>query len=222
MPGTSVLDDIELIIEDVSGGGRPPAGRDGGDSGGGGSRVPGGRSSARKYAIAISAAMVAILMFFMAMVAAFLVLRHSSPRWAAFQLPVLLWFNTAILLASSATLEVARKRQAAFDDKGFKRFWTVTTVLGVVFVVGQVVAWRELVAQGIHGSASLAVAFFYVFTVAHAVHLFGGICALLYVGLRKFRRSEMTRVAAAEVASYYWHFMDGLWVFLFVLLYFGK
>src|SRR5215470_7753971 len=111
MPGTSVLDDIELIIEDIGGGGKPPAGRDGGDSGGGGPPLP-GRSSARKYAIAITAAMIAILMFFMAMVAAFLVLRHTSPRWATFQLPVLLWFNTAILLASSATLEVARKRQA--------------------------------------------------------------------------------------------------------------
>ena len=221
MPGTSVLDDIELIIEDIGGGGKPPAGRDGGDSGGGGSRVP-GRSSARKYAIAIAVAMIAILMFFMAMVAAFLVLRHTSARWAAFQIPALLWFNTAILLASSASLEVARKRQTLSDEKGFKAFWMVTTILGIVFVVGQIVAWRELVARGIHGSASLAVAFFYVFTVAHAVHLFGGICALLYVGLRKFRHSEMTRVAAAEVASYYWHFMDGLWVFLFVLLYFGK
>src|SRR5215468_7722621 len=108
MPGTSVLDDIELIIEDIGGGGKPPAGRDGGDFGDGGPRVP-GRSSARKYAIAITAAMTAILMFFMAMIAAFLVLRRTSPRWAAFQFPVLLWFNTAVLLVSSATLEVARK-----------------------------------------------------------------------------------------------------------------
>jgi len=221
MPGTSVLDDIELIIEDIGGGGKPPASRNGGDSGGGGSRVP-GSSSTRKYAIAIALAMVAILIFFMAMVAAFLVLRRTSTNWIAFHVPVLLWFNTVVLLASSGTLEVARKRQAVSDEKGFKRFWTVTTILGIVFVVGQVIAWRDLVAQGIHGSASLAVAFFYVFTVAHAVHLFGGICVLLYVGFRKFRHSEVTRVAAAEVTSYYWHFMDGLWVFLFVLLYLGK
>ena len=221
MPGTSVLDDIELIIEDIGGGGKPPAGRDGGDSGGDGSRVP-GNSSGRKYAIAIALAMVAILVFFMAMVAAFLVLRRTSTRWAAFHIPLLLWVNTVVLLASSATLEFARKRQAASDEAGFKRLWTITTLLGVAFVLGQVVAWRELVLQGIYGSSSLTAAFFYVFTVAHAVHLFGGICALLYVGLRKFKYSELTRVAAAEVTSYYWHFMDGLWVFLFALLYLGR
>src|SRR5262249_49171356 len=146
MPGTSVLDDIELIIEDIGGGGKPPAGRDGGDSGGGGPRVP-GRSSARKYAIAITAAMTAIFMVFRAMLAAFLVLLHTSPRWGAFKLPVLLWFNTAILLVSSATMEVARKRQAASDEKGFKRFWMVTTILGIAFVVGQIAAWREIVAS---------------------------------------------------------------------------
>ncbi len=221
MGGTSVLDDIELIIEDIGGGGKPPAGRDGGDSGDGNRRVP-GSSSARKYAIAIALAMVAILMFFMAIVAAFLVLRTTSDKWITFRVPLLLWFNTAVLLSSSATLELARKRLSVYDQDGFKKFWMLTTTLGIIFVLGQIIAWRELVAAGIYGSTSLAAAFFYVFTVAHAVHLFGGICALFYVGLRKFRHSEVTRAAAAEVASYYWHFMDGLWVFLLALLYLGK
>jgi len=219
MPGTSVLDDIELIIEDIGGGGTPPAGRDGGDSPGRGGRVP-GSSSARKYAIAIALAMIAILMFFMAIVAAFLVLRTTSAKWVSFHVPILLWFNTAVLLLSSATLEIARKRLSAFEENGFKKFWMLTTILGIAFVLGQVIAWRELVARGVYGSSSLAAAFFYVFSAAHAIHLFGGICALLYVGLRKFRHSEMTRAAAAEVASYYWHFMDGLWVFLLVFLFF--
>ena len=221
MPGTSVLDDIELIIEDIGGGGKPPVGRDGGDSGDGNRRGR-GSSSARKYAIAIALAMVAILVFFMAIVAAFLVLRATSDKWITFHMPILLWFNTAILITSSATLEIARKRLSTFDENGFKKFWMLTTVLGIVFVLGQVVAWRELVATGVYGSNSLAAAFFYVFTAAHAVHLFGGICALLYVGLRQFRLSEVTRAAAAEVTSYYWHFMDGLWVFLLALIYLGK
>ena len=224
MPGTSVLDDIELIIEDIGGGGKPPGGRDGGDSGdddaaGGRSRrLPGG-SSARKYAIAVALGMVAILMFFMALAAAFLVLRTTSGKWIAFHVPAALWLNTAVLLLSSVTLELARKRLAASNEDGFRRMWMTTTVLGFAFVLGQAIAWRELVRAGVYGSSSLAAAFFYVFTVAHAVHLFGGICALLYVGLRRFRQAEITRVAAAEVASYYWHFMDGLWVFLLTLLY---
>jgi len=227
MPGTSVLDDIELIIEDIGGGKKPPDGRDGGDSGddgaagGEGRHVP-GASSARKYAIAIAVGMVAILMFFMALAAAFLVLRATSGGFGAFHWPKLLWFNTVILLASSGTLELARKRLAAREENGFRQIWRLTTALGIAFVMGQAIAWWQLVVAGVYGSSSLAAAFFYVFTVAHAVHLFGGICALLYVGLRKFERGEMTLVAATEVASYYWHFMDGLWVFLLALLYLGK
>jgi len=227
MAGTSVLDDIELVIEDIGGGGKPPAGRDGGDSGddgasGGDSGRARGSSSARKYAIAIALGMVAILMFFMALAAAFLVLRTTSGRWLAFHVPPLLWLNTAVLLASSATLELARKRLAIADDEGFRKMWATTTALGVAFVLGQVIAWRELVAAGVYGASSVAVAFFYVFTASHAVHLFGGICALLYVGYRKFKKAQLTRVAAVEVASYYWHFMDALWVFLLALLYLGK
>jgi len=221
MAGTSVLDDIELIIEDIGGGGKPPAGRGGGDSGGGGRRAP-GNSSARKYAIAIALAMVAILIFFMAIAAAFLVLRTKSPYWTSAPVPALLWFNTVVLLCSSGTLEAARQRLRAANERGFKNLWLLTTLLGTGFVFGQIVAWRQLVAAGVYGSVSQGAAFFYVFTAAHAVHLLGGICALLYVGLRKFGSSAVTRVAAAEVTSYYWHFMDGLWVFLLALLYLGK
>src|SRR5262249_18168139 len=152
----------------------------------------------------------------------FLVLRTTSGKWVTFHIPTLLWINTLVLLASSGTLELARKRLGASDESGFRKLWMVTTLLGVAFVLGQVIAWRELVAGGIHASTTLAAGFFYVFTAAHAVHLFGGICALLYVGFRKFRQLEMTRAAAAEVTSYYWHFMDGLWIFLLGLLYFGK
>src|SRR5882724_3343990 len=149
MAGTSVLDDIELIIEDIGGGGKPPAGRDGGDSGDGGKRDP-GSSSARKYAIAIALAMVAILMFFMAIVAAFLVLRatSTSDKWNTFRVPALLWFNTIVLLSSSATLELARKRLSALDPSGFKKLWMLTTSLGIAFVLGQIIAWRELVVAG--------------------------------------------------------------------------
>lgn len=221
MAGTSVLDDIELIIEDIGGGKKPPSGDDGGDSGGDGRRVP-GASSARKYAIAIALGMVAILMFFMALAAAFLVLRTTSGRFGALHLPVLLWVNTFVLLASSGTLELARKRLAAADGNAFRKMWAITTVLGIAFVLGQGIAWWQLVVAGVYGSSSLAAAFFYVFTVAHAVHLFGGLCALLYVGFRKFRQAEIARAAAVEVASYYWHFMDGLWLFLLALLYLSK
>jgi len=64
--------------------------------------------------------------------------------------------------------------------------------------------------------------FFYIFTAAHGVHLLGGVGALLYVLIRKVETANLSRSMAAEVASYYWHFMDGLWIFLLALLYLGK
>jgi cytochrome c oxidase subunit III len=92
----------------------------------------------------------------------------------------------------------------------------------VAFVVGQVVAWRDLVQMGFYVGSNPSSSFFYVFTAAHAAHLIGGILALFYVLFRDFRKTaRLSLPVAAEVTSYYWHFMDGLWLFLVALLFFG-
>jgi len=231
MSGTPVLDDIELIIEDIrgSGGGKPPSRDDDGDDNGdggnsGGERNPEPRrSSAKKYSTAIALAMLSILMFFMVLTAAFVVLRVDNlHNWTGIHMPWILWVNTVVLLASSGTLEIARRKLQVDSLRGFKQMWALTTFLGTVFIAGQVIAWRQLAAQGVYMTSRLASSFFYVFTALHAAHLVGGICALLYVGLRKFETARVSRFVAAEVTSYYWHFMDGLWLFLFALLYFGQ
>jgi len=98
----------------------------------------------------------------------------------------------------------------------------VTTILGVLFLIGQIVAWRILVGEGIYLASNPASSFFYVFTGAHGVHLLGGVCALIYVARRNFDVSKITRAVAAEVTSYYWHFIDALWLFLLALMYLGK
>src|SRR5579862_6621735 len=237
MSGT-VLDDIELIIEDVHGnhGGKPPS-RDGddggGDDGGRDGNAPERRPGSRKYSTAVAVAMLSIVMFFMVLTAAFLVLRTENLHtWAGIRLPRILWLNTCLLMASSATLEVARRRLNMDDSRGFHRMWAITTALGMLFVVGQVIAWRQLAAQGVYRASPVpgghdmfvagAAMFFYVFTALHALHLVGGLCALLYVGWHKLDTSRIGRPMAVEVASYYWHFMDGLWLFLLALLYFGQ
>jgi cytochrome c oxidase subunit 3 len=229
MPGTSVIDDIELIIEDIrGGGGKPPSRRDDGDGGGDGGNTGGGkpeprRSSPKKYSTAIALAMLSILMFFMVLTAAFVVLRiNNLHTWLAIRLPWILWVNTAVLLASSATLELARRKLQVNSLRDFKQMWALTTILGMIFLSGQVIAWRHLAAEGVYMTSRLSSSFFYVFTALHAAHLFGGICALLYVGLRNFEAAHVSRWVAAEVTSYYWHFMDGLWLFLLALLYFGQ
>jgi cytochrome c oxidase subunit 3 len=222
MPGTTTGQDIEVVNEKGNGGGggnTPPAGGD--DGGDGGKRGPKGQPSATKYYAGMAIAIVAILMFFMALASAFLI-RKGSGGWVPVHIPALLWVNTAILLASSATLEMARKRLAKSDVSGFRKLWQVTTILGVLFLVGQLVAWRILAGQGIYLATNPASSFFYIFTGAHALHLLGGVCALLYVAWRNFDQASLSRGVASEVASYYWHFMDALWLFLLALLYLGR
>jgi cytochrome c oxidase subunit 3 len=220
MPGTREIQEIEIIIEDIGGGGgnTPPAGGDGGD---GDKRRRPAPPSSRRYYTAIGLGIISIFMFFMALTSAFLV-RRTSNDWIPVHLPAVIWLNTVILLASSATLERARKRLATNDLNGFRTFWRVTTALGILFLAGQLLAWRQLVAQGVYMAVNPASSFFYIFTAAHGLHILGGIVALLYVLFRAFEKNSISRALAAEITSYYWHFMDGLWLFLLALLSFGK
>jgi cytochrome c oxidase subunit 3 len=226
MPTTTPVHDIELIIENVGGGGtgKPPAGGDDGNSGGGENKKSPKPTppNARRYYTGMALGIVSILMFFMALASAFLVRRGTSSDWTPVHLPPILWLNTVVLLASSASMEFAHRRLAHTDVSGFRKLWIITTGLGVCFLAGQLVAWKELANQGVFIASNPASSFFYVFTAAHAVHLFGGIGALFFVSVRKFERARISLSAASEIVSYYWHFMDALWVFLLALLYLGK
>ena len=222
MPGTSTHE-VELIIEKKGGGGGgtlPPVGKNGG-GGDEGKKQPKRPISPSRYYTGIAIGIVSVLMFFMALASAFLV-RKGRPDWVPVRIPALLWVNTAVLLVSSGTLELARKRLAQADVLGFRRLWLLTTVLGVMFLSGQVLAWRILVKQGIYLASNPASSFFYIFTGAHALHLLGGVAALIYVARRNYDTAKITRTVAADVTSYYWHFMDALWLFLLALMYMGK
>jgi len=225
MPGTTAFPDEELITDDIGGGGGgpspPPGGGDDGDDDDRNRRRK-WSPSPKRYSTAIAIGIVSILMFFMALASAFIVLRRGSEVWVTVHLPRILWANTCVLLASSLTLESARRRLFLADLSGFRKFWSMTTVLGFLFVVGQLIAWRQLVAQGVYIASNQASSFFYIFTGAHAVHLLGGVGALLFVAFRKFEKTKISLPLAAEITSYYWHFMDGLWIFLLALLYVGK
>ncbi len=181
-----------------------------------------GQPTSKRYFAGMAVGIVAILMFFMALASAFLVRKGTSGDWIPVRIPTLLWINTAVLLTSSGTLELARKRLAKGDGAGFKTYWMMTTALGVAFLIGQVVAWRQLEQQGIYLASNPASSFFYIFTGAHALHLLGGIAALGYVARKNFSETNVSRSVAAEVTSYYWHFLDALWLFLLALLYLGK
>jgi cytochrome c oxidase subunit III len=215
--------DTELIVVDIGGGGggkEPPAGGDGGGDGDKGRRPR--KPPQRRYSTAITLGMISILVFFLGLCSAFLVLKQVSQAWVPLHLPKILWLNTAILLLSSYTLEKARRRLSVIDFPGFRKLWRATTILGILFLAGQLIAWLQLVATGLYIASNQATSFFYIFTAAHAVHLLGGVAALVYVATRNFEKGKISRNTAAEITSYYWHFMDGLWVFLLLLLYLGR
>jgi cytochrome c oxidase subunit III len=222
MPGTTATHDTELIISDIGGGGgrneRPFGGGGGDNDKGGRPRKP----PQRRYSTAITLGTISISMFFLVPCTAFIVLALTSKAWVPLHLPKILWLNTAILLASSFTLRKARKRLSLIDFPGFRKLWRATTILGALFVIGQLIAWLQLVRAGVYIAANQATSFFYIFTAAHALHLLGGIAALLYVSVRDFEKGQISRVTAVAITSFYWHFMDGLWVFLLVLLFLGS
>src|SRR5262249_42185280 len=162
--------------------------------------------------------LAAVTMFFAALTSAFVVRRGLSNDWQHIELPHVLWLNTAILLVSSVVLEFARRALKSGQRESFNRLWTAGSALGVCFLLGQYIAWRQLSAQGIYLATNPSGSFFYVLTAAHAVHLIGGVLALLYVSAGALRlRLGPGKRTAVDVSAMYWHFLDGLWMYLLVL-----
>jgi cytochrome c oxidase subunit 3 len=155
-------------------------------------------------------AIATISMTFAALTSAMVVRGSAAPDWRHFRLPPVLYFNTAVLLASSAVLEAGRRRIAAHLVR-------VTLGLGALFVAGQVVAWRQLAAQGLFLATGPSSAFFYVFTALHGLHVLGGLVGLLYV-LHRLRRTVGVAPTALGAAALYWHFMGVLWLYLLTIL----
>jgi len=164
--------------------------------------------------------LAAITMTFAAFTSAMVVRQGSANDWRHFPFPTILCFNTLALVASSVTLQIARRRfaladQAASDGPALRALYG-TLVLGCTFVVGQYLAWQQLRAEGLYLSSAPSSSFFYVFTVLHAVHVIGGLCGFLYV-ISKLHRTVLHR-NTLDAASRYWHFMAVLWLYLLLLL----
>ena len=169
----------------------------------------------------------AISMSFAAYTSALIVRQGANPDWVHFNLPSILYFNTLVVLASSVTLYLAplkRTRDSRLVELPVVRAsrevrWLLVTLgLGLLFLVGQVIAWREVAAQGLTLASSPSSSFFYLLTAVHGVHLVGGLGGLLYVVYRVARSSESQALRAYRAASVYWHFMAALWVYVFFLL----
>jgi cytochrome c oxidase subunit 3 len=167
-------------------------------------------------------ALAAISMSFAALTSALVVRQGSALDWHHLTMPSILYWNTLVLLASSVTLELARRRVAVFmggpktADESPARWLYVTMFLGLVFVVGQYEAWLQLRAQGLFLATNPNSSFFYVLTALHGLHVLGGMVGLTRV-MRKLNRVTLRR-STLDSFSYYWHFMGILWVYLLLLI----
>lgn len=185
------------------------------------------KSSANRYRIGMWVAMAAILMMFTALTSAYIVRAASSDDWQALKMPRILLLSTALIVISSVTLETARRKLKAAAIEGHRRWLMLTVALGLGFLVSQLLAWRQLVSQGVYVSSNPHSSFFYLLTATHGVHLLGGLVALVYLSLRTRITGEnelavVKRQGAADAVTLYWHFMDVLWLYLFVLLFYWR
>ncbi len=166
-------------------------------------------------------ALAAITMSFAAFTSALIVRQGTAPL-VHITLPPVLYLNTLLIIASSFTLEIARRRIASFmggvrnQAAGPARWLYITLFLGLLFVAGQTFAWMQLKSQGFGLATNISYSFFYVLTVAHALHVFGGLGGLVRV-IGKLNQSVLRR-STLDATSRYWHFMGVLWVYLLLLL----
>jgi cytochrome c oxidase subunit 3 len=166
--------------------------------------------------------LAAITMTFAAFTSALIVRQGAAPDWQHFTLPSILYLNSLIIIASSITLEISRRQIATFmggakTEATTSASWLyVTLCLGFLFVAGQTFAWLQLRSQGFGLATNVSYSFFYVLTVAHAVHLLGGLGGLVRV-ISKVNHSALKR-STLNATSLYWHFMGVLWLYLLLLL----
>jgi len=168
-------------------------------------------------------ALASVAMLFTALSSAYIVRAGSSDDWVSLAMPKVLLLSTALILISSVTMEMSRRNLRITVVAGYRRWLLITTVLGLGFLASQLVAWKQLTKQGVYLSSNPHSSFFYLLTAVHAVHLGCGLLALIFLWVRSMMMSvsKVTprRQAVADAVTIYWHFMDALWIYLFLLLF---
>jgi cytochrome c oxidase subunit 3 len=137
--------------------------------------------------------------------------------------PHILWVSTSLILVSSLTVELARRALRRRLENRFKFWISATMLLGLSFLAAQLVLWKRLFASGFYVNRNHHSGYAYIFTGLHGAHLIGGLIALGYVTLRE--RSNWTAVrrrVSVDATVLYWHFLDGLWIYLLALIFYWR
>ena len=172
--------------------------------------------------------LVVVMMTFGGLCAAYVVTAtNKALEWHPFELPVQVWISTVIILVSSFVYHRGKAALDAFDQSAAKKWLTVTAALGAAFISSQLLAWIELSQRGLYFSNNPYAGFFYILTAVHALHVLGGVIALGSVVIGSwngiYSDDRWVRMQSlGQVVGWYWHFMGGVWLVIFVLLGFWK
>jgi len=163
--------------------------------------------------------MGSIIMMFAGLTSAYIV-RRSQSNWLEFGMPHIFWYSTIAIIASSVTIYVALKAFKARLMQRYKIFITITALLGVLFVILQVAGFKELQSHGVQlfgAGSNPAASFVPIIAGLHILHVVGGVIALLFLFFRAYRtRIKSYNSTPIELVSTYWHFVDILWIYLFI------
>ncbi len=181
-----------------------------------------------KFRIGMWFLLLVVAMTFGGLTGAYILISSNGVmEWRPFALPFQVWVSTFLILASSVTYKISQQALNIDNQEKAKRWLLATAVFGGMFISSQILAWFELVRRGVYIQSNPYAGFFYILTAVHALHVIGGITALGYIILRSWQKTSSfdeleKRKEISSVVGWYWHFMDGLWVFLLLLLGFWK
>lgn len=181
-----------------------------------------------KFRIAMWFLLLVVMMTFGGLIGAYIVISTNGvAEWKPFNLPVQVWISTLLILTSSLSYTISQKALNAGNQEKAKNWLLATTVLGATFIASQILAWLELVRRGVYVQSNPYAGFFYILTGVHALHVIAGITALGYILLRTWQKTSSTeeltkRKQISNTVGWFWHFMDAIWIVLFLLLGFWK
>jgi len=170
----------------------------------------------RKFALWLF--IITVVMIFAALTSAYIV-RQAEGNWLAFELPIELWITSGIIVLSSVTMQwsyIAAKK----DELSQVRIGLiVTTILGVIFLLGQFYVWGALVDKNVFFVGNPSGSFLYVLTGLHGAHLISGIIFLIIVLISALKyKVHAKNLTQIQMCRTYWHFLGGLWIYLFIFL----
>ena len=168
------------------------------------------------HKFAMWVAICSIIMMFAGLTSAYIV-RQSQGNWVYYKLPGLFYISTVLIAASSVTMHMGVKAFKSRAMPKFRSLMILTLVLGVAFAICQYVGFQLLYADNIKLNGNPSESFLFIIAGLHLFHIIGGIIALLIVFFRAFRTSvKVYNATGLEVMDTYWHFVDVLWIYLFV------